>query len=272
MTKDDILTSSSDSETSDPLILVSPPASPTTSKAYAASSNDETLATLDRFLNKYVAYMKSALHQDRAFKFLQWTLWLLSAVSSNSNKNKTAFRKLYLDICYSRYASRLLAWPTAIEAARSNSWACTSRLYPKLHKCVGQVMAWSMVGYYPCEVMAYLQWMVPSWATTKRSAEKWSYLSCRFWLLYVVAEAVQCAALLKEMKQQELDKDGDDNPVAKKEQQLALRNTKLQLVRDALFFLPCLQWSLPNWDTDPWLSENFVNMCMWIESVVCFQL
>jgi hypothetical protein len=91
-------------------------------------------------------------------------------------------------------------------------------------------------------------------------------------LLYVVAEAVQCAALLKEMKHQELDKDGDDNPVAKKEQQLALRNTKLQLVRDALFFLPCLQWSLTNWDTDPWLSENFVNMRMWIESVVCFQL
>jgi hypothetical protein len=33
--------------------------------------------------------------------------------------------------------------------------------------------------------------------------------------------------------------------------------------------LPCINWSLPNWDIDPMLPENVVNGLMWLESIVC---
>jgi hypothetical protein len=48
-----------------------------------------------------------------------------------------------------------------------------------------------------------------------------------------------------------------------------VKHLQLQLVRDLLFTLPAIHWSLPHWDTDPWLPEPIVNTLMWLESVVC---
>ena len=42
-----------------------------------------------------------------------------------------------------------------------------------------------------------------------------------------------------------------------------IRHTKLQLVRCLLFVLPCINWSLPKWATDPMLSELHLNgLCL----------
>ena len=42
-----------------------------------------------------------------------------------------------------------------------------------------------------------------------------------------------------------------------------IRHTKLQLVRCLLFVLPCINWSLPRWATDPMLSELHLNgLCL----------
>jgi hypothetical protein len=52
--------------------------------------------------------------------------------------------------------------------------------------------------------------------------------------------------------------------------QRAMRNVELQLLRNALFVLPTIHWSLPNWDVDPWLPAPLVNTLMWLESLVHF--
>jgi hypothetical protein len=120
-------------------------------------------------------------------------------------------------------------------------------------------------------------------------AETWSYVSCRFWLTYIVTEIAQCSMrwielqnlLLQEQQKQPADDKEKQEPY--KSQSSSTRSTistyiqelesektnvQLQLVRDVLFFFPCLHWSLPKWDTDPWLPISTVNGLMWIESIV----
>lgn len=41
------------------------------------------------------------------------------------------------------------------------------------------------------------------------------------------------------------------------------------MARCALFALPAVNWSLPRWDTDPWLPEGLVNTLMLGESITC---
>lgn len=42
-----------------------------------------------------------------------------------------------------------------------------------------------------------------------------------------------------------------------------IRHIKLQLMRCILFVLPCINWSLNNWATDPLLSEFMLNgLCL----------
>ena len=240
---------------------------------------------VDDLLKRYTLYMQSGLNQDRGLKFLQWTFWLVSRVlqhrhgqrnqTNGGNRHALATRKLYLDLCYARYALRLLGLPAALEAARTSSWT-SKAVNPKnqpFFDLVGKILAWTMVGYYPTEHMAYVQWMVPAYAKNNgkgRSAERWSYISCRFWLAYIVAESAQCLVQWKALRQA-MKEDNAQEESEEKRQELALKmkNTKLQLTRNALFLLPCVNWSLPNWDVDPWLPESIVNVLMWLESVVC---
>ena len=236
---------------------------------------------LQQLLQLYVHYISKSLHHDRGIKLLQWTLWLSSRLTRRHRPLlSTSLRTLYNDLSMARYVTRSLGFPAALEATQSGSWSMTSAKYPRLQKVLGQVMAWSMVGYYPTELLAYLHWTVPSLVSKHaqqppRTAERWSYWSCRFWLLYIAAETCQCALAYKERmdEQQQIscakDNGDDDNKLAKAERQQVLRYSKLQLVRNALFVLPCVQWSLPNWDKDPWLPESLVNGLMWLESVVC---
>jgi hypothetical protein len=258
-------------------------------KAYQLQSQSQpALQRLRRFLKFYVTFVASATHQDQALKVLQWTLWLLSTSCSPSRSQfRSILRKYYLDIGYVRFGTRLLGLPSAIEAVLSGSWAVTNtQNHPGLHRQLGRILATSMLGYYPLEHTAYALWMMPPNSTlaykhqVNRTAERLSAWSCRFWLLYIVAETTQCALQWKELRkeQQELlqqkvdgDYDSDDNERIKLRAaalQNAVTNTQLQLSRNALFFLPCIHWALPNWDRDPWLPERFVNSLMWTESVI----
>jgi hypothetical protein len=232
------------------------------------------LSLLDRVLKRYVSYMSSALHQDRGLKFLQWTLWLISELIKGRNPSRSKnLRKLYLDVSFARYVTRLLGFPAALEASVSGSWTPSSVRYGPAMKWIGRALSWSMAAYYPTEHVAYIQWMLPgAYPPAKRTAERWSYISCRFWLLYVVAEAAQCMFQWKELASTPDRDDEHDNKLAKAERQAALRKVKVLLSRNLLFLLPCINWSLPNWDVDPWLPESVINSLMWLESVVCLTL
>ena len=54
--------------------------------------------------------------------------------------------------------------------------------------------------------------------------------------------------------------------VAKIDEQMT--NQRIQITRSLLFVLPCISWSLPKWDTDPWLSERFANSLLLSEAAL----
>jgi hypothetical protein len=210
-----------------------------------------------RWLKFYVRFLQtSPFHQDRLLKALQWTLWLASAVALDAKKTKAsvALSKLSTELSFARYATRLLELPTAVEAAITGSWTTVSLSRPKLTTWLGRCLSWSMIGYYPLEMAAYVLWMLPTRMQTpdvSQKASKFSAISCRFWLLYILADAAQCSVLQSEEKTEKNK-----------------THLRLQLLRNALFLLPAIHWSLPNWDTKPWLPSKAVNGLMWVEAMV----
>eukprot|EP00980_Cylindrotheca_fusiformis_P008074 scaffold1722_cov120-Cylindrotheca_fusiformis.AAC.4 len=141
-----------------------------------------------------------------------------------------------------------------MEGVSSGSWGSP--------KAFGKAMAWTMIGYYPLEHLAYLKWKAPEICMPSRSdsrlAAKFSAWSCRFWLAYLVLDILRSRnALLKTEK---------DEETAAGE---ASRTERIQILRNALFFLPAINWSLPNWDTKPILSSGVCNGLMFLESIVC---
>ena len=249
-------------------------------------ATNNKMAVIDRLLQGYTQFMGSALHQDRGIKLLQYTLWMVSYGLQKTGRDNVLVRdglkKLFNELSFARYVLRFLGWPPAVEAARSGTWGYSSK---GLHRILGKIMAWAMIGYYPLEYGAYVQWQTPKLffsrsTPSSRLAERLSAWSCRFWLAYTLTEIVQCWLKLKDetkkIKAVEDNKKNDDaqtSSTAEEGEALAspsaIRNLKLQITRDLLFTLPAIHWSLPNWDIDPLLSEPMCNTLMWLESVVC---
>jgi hypothetical protein len=206
-----------------------------------------------------------------------------------------SLRKLGFQIGWARYVTRLLGLPMSIEAISSGAFG------PGL---LGKLMALSMVGYYPLEHLAWAKWQAPTlrfMPMRKKSNQQYvardesrlaglaSAWSCRFWFAYVIVDTIRSTVALKELAvepqkeaatgtedaaltndplqpQQPLvaEKDFEDAKLA-----LARKSERLQIVRNACFLLPLIHWSLPHWDTDPWLDDDLVQFLMWLESVVC---
>ena len=156
--------------------------------------------SIGQYLQAYVQFMASPLHQDRSLKLLQYTLWMMGQIYSGSNNNsQRALEKLSLDLSWVRMANRFLQWPMAMEALWNDSWSCAgnsnTKFHQFLHKLLGKSLALSMVGYYPAEHGAYFQWMIPKDVTRHPKipvAETLSFWSCRCWTVYIVTEVVQC--------------------------------------------------------------------------------
>jgi hypothetical protein len=271
---------SPDSSTATDPLFVDYPSKPVTEISKRSSSVAEKL---EGFLKGYTGFMGKAVNQDRGLKLLQYTLWMFSHFYKDRVVLRDALRKLYNELSFARYVLRLLGLPSAIEAAKTGSWGASSETGKGVHKFLGQILAWSMIGYYPLEHGAYLQWQTPKLLFPKtggpsRLAEKLSAWSCRCWLAYTVAEIVQCLMKLREQSvlfKKSVKKAVEDEDDESKQKMLVqandavTKNLKLQIVRDLLFTLPAIHWSLPNWDTDPWLPDPFVNSLMWIETIVC---
>jgi hypothetical protein len=227
---------------------------------------------LDLFLVHYNKFVTSAANQDKGLKLLQYTLWLFSRIYPHKKKPlmKTSF-----DISFARYILRFYGLPTALEAVRNSSWEDPKAA---LGGTTGKLMAWAMMAYYPLEHLSYVGWtapeLLPASFLIQNKANRYSAYSCRFWFVYLVAELTQGIMRLRRLykEQKELGENGgngQDNSAAAAIQE-KITSEKLQLARSALFTLPCVSWSLPKWDTDPWLSDGFSNGLMWLESVISF--
>jgi len=133
-------------------------------------------------------------------------------------------------------------------------------------------------------------------APPSRLAAKASAWSCRFWLAYLVLDIARSMLAMqnvrRKMKQNNDGGGGGDadgkktktkpppNGQPQEPEQLqsdatvdvldlgTMRTERMQLVRDLLYVLPAIHWSLPNWDTQPWLSDTVVNGLCWLESIV----
>jgi hypothetical protein len=223
---------------------------------------------LDRFLVHYNKFIASGANQDKGLKLLQWTLWLFSRIYPSK---KESLQKSSLDISFARYILRFYGFPSTMEAVRNGTWEDPQSYLGRL---LGKLMAWSMLGYYPLEHVAYVRWTSPKLLPySSLNANRLSAYSCRFWLLYLLAELAQGTIRLrrmynsrKELKAAAASEKDDDNKLATLED--SIRNQQLQMARSALFTFPCIHWALPKWDTDPWLSEDTCNGLMWIEAVV----
>ena len=294
--------SSSDGEFSDPLCVDVPTDDPLKLSGSSSSDEKEKEAPLEtttpstptvkktaiircfqQWLAFYVKFCSSAGSQDKLLKVLQWSLWLLANTTITAGGKKSPNQRwmefLSYEVSWARYVSRLLGFPVALEAAVNDSWALDKS--SKLYRTIGRVLSYSMVAYHPLEALAYVQWRKPPSNNndTPKSKwhqpERWSYLSCRFWLAYVAAELVQCILQWRTLQEQkrllEQSKKKDESittSVSVLQLNAQLSNTQLQTVRDALFLLPCLTWSLKNWDTKPLLTTHTVTTLMWAESIV----
>jgi hypothetical protein len=167
-------------------------------------SNKKQLPFIDKLLVDYVKFTSSAINTDRSLKLLQWTIWLASYI-----KKSKGLRKLYMDLSFARYALRLLGLPCSVEAARTGSWGGGDSSNPWIDT-LGRLMAWSMIGYYPLEHVAYLRWTSPQ-LLPGRNAEKMSAYSCRFWLVYIVADMTKSILKCKELLRRRSELTGDDN-------------------------------------------------------------
>jgi hypothetical protein len=252
-------------------------------------SQSRTLSRMwNRFLQAYSVFVSNSLNQDKLLKMVQYSLWMLSRfyVGNNNTTAREALAKLAGELSWARYATRLLGLPTALEGVQSGTWASS--------KSLGKAMAWTMVLYYPLEHLAYLKWKAPQWIGTRtpsfvskktyitaesrptRLAERASAWSCRFWLAFIALDIVRSTLALNP-KATRLPPSSDDAsstttelvslPVAVSSD--TKRNERLLLIRNSLFVLPMIHWSLPNWDTQPWLSETTCNSILWLEALVC---
>lgn len=202
-----------------------------------------------KLLQVYSSYVANSYNQDKLIKTIQYSLWMLSRFYRGNIRE--ALTKLSGELLWARYATRLVALPTALEGIESGSWGTP--------KALGKAMAWSMLLYYPLEYIAYVKWKAPQLGANHpqmphRLAERASAWSCRCWVAYIVLDIVRSTLALRPTLSPSSD---------------TQRNERLQIVRNALFFFPALSWSLPNWDTQPWLSDITFNSLMWLESVVC---
>lgn len=267
---------------------------------------------LARALQRYSTAMGKSLHRDRLLKTLQYTLWwyahllLSSSLSSSHNRARqaaaAAATNLSAEICWARYLTRAVEWPTAWEGLVNDSWApswssstscCDNNsnddddddkamqgLLPKLGKLLGRLLAASMVIYYPAEHLAFGHWKV--WSTTRgRWAEQYSAWSCRAWLVYILTDVVQGYLSLttqgpltcQKNDNNDANDNGDNNndenwEQAKAAQKLVRHKQHVVLARNLLFLLPAYHWSLPDWDKRPWLSPPTVNLLMWLEAML----
>lgn len=247
------------------------------SPTYIAPRNQP--CRLDDFLKLYCKWSSSALQQERGIKLLQWSLWIFSQITKNSEKFpkdlSPSLRKVYSDLSIMRYFLRLYGMPLALEAIRTGSWSGGEWKDRKIRK-LSSFMAWNMLIYHPLEHVALAQWTMPR-LFPKLDGNRFSAWSCRFWMMFIAADCVSALLKNRELRKRKnfmlnsLNKKEHDNNRAEYEEVESLEKSiflnKIQILRCALFTPPCINWSMPKWAEEPILSENVVNGFSFAEAV-----
>jgi len=239
---------------------------------------------LDDFLKLYCKWSSNATLSERGIKLLQWSLWLLSCITKDRKELpkelSPSLRKVYSDLSIFRYFLRLYGMPLALEGVRSAGWAGGEWKDGKIRK-LASFMAWNMLIYHPLEHVALAKWTMPK-LFPRLDGNRFSALSCRFWMMFIAADAVSALLKNRELRDKRhsllncLHKKEDKNRAEHssavtlkeiKSLEKSIFVNKVQIVRCALFTPPCVNWSMPKWADDPLFSENVVNGFSFAEAV-----
>jgi len=155
-----------------------------------SSSNQQLIPRNSSFLENFSAWSGSTYKLECTLKFAQYSIWLISKLASSSE-----LRKMYTQISNSRYVMRFMGGPLTLHAIKTGSWSGNWE-DKRIHKLT-DIMAWSMLFYYPFEHMAFTKWICPR--LIRINAERHSAISCRFWGLYVIADMGAVVAKLIEL-------------------------------------------------------------------------
>lgn len=227
---------------------------------------------LDNFLNTWASFSAKTFTADQGLKVLQYSTWAVCyAARSRRGNLSPGLRKLYSELSMTRYVFRMYGFFQSLEGYRSGSWAGGTWDNPLIAKIAKYLLAGSMIFYYPLDHLAYAGWQMPQ--LVRVNSNKLSQISCLFWSIYTISDFwVSCLKweeLKKKLGSLESIKKNDDKEAVADAVKLKvnlinkIRHTKLQLVRCLLFVLPCVNWSLPRWATDPMLSELHLNgLCL----------
>jgi hypothetical protein len=241
-------------------------------------------STLDAFLQNYGKFSASTFTADQGLKVLQWSSWAVSYMTRTNDPNNhlsASLRKLYNEMSMTRYALRFYGFFPAFEGYLNGSWDGGNWDNPMIAKLAKYVMAGSMLFYYPLEHIAYAGWQMPKLSLVRGvDANRVSAVSCVFWTMYIVGDFWASCLKWQELKKKlsdlgELlsgkkatnDKEAVEEVLQQQQSLLnKIRHVKLQVLRSLLFILPAINWSLPNWATNPLLSEPVVNGLMLTEA------
>lgn len=231
---------------------------------------------LDNFLNTWASFSAKTFTADQGLKVLQYSTWAVCyAARSRRGNLSPGLRKLYSELSMTRYVFRMYGFFQSLEGYRSGSWAGGTWDNPLIAKIAKYLLAGSMIFYYPLDHLAYAGWQMPQ--LVRVNSNKLSQISCLFWSIYTISDFWVSCLKWEELKKKlgslesilagekkNDDKEAVTDAVKQKVNLInKIRHTKLQLVRCLLFVLPCINWSLPRWATDPMLSELHLNgLCL----------
>ena len=174
-------------------------AQPMSSSSSFSSSSSLLFGKYKDVLSFYVKFIASPSNQDKILKFLQYTFYMVSQMLMQMHVHKQKrnqppyshavttqgarhhqqwLEKLYHEFTWARYILRILQWPVAMDAVLHQSWTLQAKTTTsvnggshdgddhstqrqKMYNWFGRVLTYSMVFYYPTELMAYLLWMKP---------------------------------------------------------------------------------------------------------------
>lgn len=279
-----------DQETSDTTTMA-PLSTPSTNPAVHFMSH-----RIDNCLKEFATFSSSTVHSDRGIKLMQYTLWFLSKASHLLTSDPLSHKvrsesllKLQRELSTTRFILRFYGMPQALQAVlQPDLWAgsCGSRPWNDVRIYnLAKVMAWSMLLYHPLEHISYIKSKVElenhvmkhprTGVKTKVTMRVWpkgisgnafSVWSCRAWMVFIVAEWRSCWLKNKELGERihkDKQKETDDSL---SQLQKLIKLNRLQMMRCALFSIPCLQWSMYR----PIVSDNMVGCLTFAEAITCF--
>lgn len=135
-------------------------------------------------LKKSNSYFSSGSGFNLLIRFIQYS----SKILISRKIHQDELKKLYTIISDSRFLFRFWGFFDTVEELHTlfNDKSLTS-----FNRTLELVKSGSMIGYYPLEHLYWLKWKGIYPAGKWLDIDEFSYWSCRFWAIYIVADMIQ---------------------------------------------------------------------------------